>query len=305
MLKKLSQHLGANYDASSNILSQQHKGYTYHLQADSSNKRFFLTFAVTNPQRSLTPEDLSQISANHKILKQVQVTPPLLRLTLAAPMTKGKFYDQFNLLLNDVISYLYQYGYQNTDQESGQVGPTHVYVQNGRPYLINEESAHHLTGQLIQDQQTHASLNENRVLGIIGALLGSLIGVMLIVFLGQLGYVSVAGGLLLGICTLKGYELFAKKLSKFGIWISLLIIVIMTFIANALDYSLFVARELDIDVFYVIQNFTALFTEQVIDVNSYLFNLGILYLFTLIGAGSMIFQALKDNRNRFDLVKLG
>ena len=56
--------------------------------------------------------------------------------------------------------------------------------------------------------------------GIVGALIGSLIGAVVIVIVGQLGYVAAVSGLVMAICTLKGYEMLGKKLGTPGIIIS-------------------------------------------------------------------------------------
>ena len=47
---------------------------------------------------------------------------------------------------------------------------------------------------------------ENVPAGIVGAFLGSLIGVACAVLIGQLGYVASISGLVMAVCALKGYE---------------------------------------------------------------------------------------------------
>ena len=46
---------------------------------------------------------------------------------------------------------------------------------------------------------------ENVLAGIVGAFLGSLIGVACIVIVGQMGYVASICGLVMAVCSLKGY----------------------------------------------------------------------------------------------------
>ena len=46
---------------------------------------------------------------------------------------------------------------------------------------------------------------ENVPAGIVGAFLGSLIGVACAVLIGQLGYVASISGLVMAVCALKGY----------------------------------------------------------------------------------------------------
>ena len=54
---------------------------------------------------------------------------------------------------------------------------------------------------------------ENVITGIVGALIGAAIGGASIVLLTQLGFIASISGLILAVCTLKGYELLGGKLS--------------------------------------------------------------------------------------------
>ena len=71
-----------------------------------------------------------------------------------------------------------------------------------------------------QQNQTKMQKQEQVLPGIVGALIGSLIGAVVIVIVGQLGYVAAVSGLVMAICTLKGYEMLGKKLGTPGIIIS-------------------------------------------------------------------------------------
>ena len=64
---------------------------------------------------------------------------------------------------------------------------------------------------------------ENMLLGIVGALIGSLLGVASIVLFFQMDMVASLSGLILAFCTLKGYEMLGKKLGNIGIIICILI----------------------------------------------------------------------------------
>lgn len=67
-----------------------------------------------------------------------------------------------------------------------------------------------------QNQQAELGKKENVVAGVVGALLGSLLGVACIVLLGQLGYVAAVSGIVMAICTMKGYELLGIGMIVFG-----------------------------------------------------------------------------------------
>lgn len=136
---------------------------------------------------------------------------------------------------------------------------------------------------------------ENIVTGIVGAILGAALGALSIVILGQLGYVASLSGLILAVCTLKGYELLGGQLSGKGIAISILLILVTPYLADRINWALVIMDEFDVS--FAI-SFAAV--HDVIEsaelVGAYLKDLLMLYLFAALGAGSSIHQAIKTKK---------
>ncbi len=82
------------------------------------------------------------------------------------------------------------------------------------------------------------TVEENRVAGSVGAFLFALAGGAIYFVLWQVGYVAAISGLIAVVCAMKGYELFAKKESRFGIIISVVMSVLVISIAWYLCLSL-------------------------------------------------------------------
>ncbi len=144
--------------------------------------------------------------------------------------------------------------------------------------------------------QTEASqLAENTTMGAIGALLGSLVGVVVIIILGQLGYVAAISGVVMGFCTLKGYEKMAKSLSKKGVIISVVIMLIMVYVAERLDWAISFYNELKEYGYTFGECFGYLhtFLAELEATGDFMGSLGMLYLFTALGAGAVIKSVLK------------
>ena len=76
-----------------------------------------------------------------------------------------------------------------------------------------------------------AVVPENRLAGTVGALLFSLAGGVVYFLLYQVGYIAAISGLIGVICAFKGYEVFAKKLSKFGCIISVVMALLVIILA--------------------------------------------------------------------------
>lgn len=135
---------------------------------------------------------------------------------------------------------------------------------------------------------------ESIVAGLVGAFLGSLVGVVCTVVIGQLGYVASVSGLIMAVGALKGYELLGGTLSKKGAVISSVLILIMTYLAHRLTLALAVADALGIGIFDSFQIVPALVSEGIVEARAYWGDLATLYLFTLLGAVPTIIGGLRS-----------
>ncbi len=87
-------------------------------------------------------------------------------------------------------------------------------------------------------QNTAVPSEENVLFGVIGAFLFSLVGGVLYIILGMIGYIAALSGLVGVVCAIKGYSFFAKKESKKGIIISVIIAAIVLIIAWYVSFCL-------------------------------------------------------------------
>lgn len=107
----------------------------------------------------------------------------------------------------------------------------------------------------------------NVFLGIIGAIGGSLVGVVLWVGISLIGFIAGFAGFVMLKFALKGYEKLSGKLDKKGAVISLIIAAFMVLFANVADYVVtlcqaFFRWDASLDtVWYVITNFGSLMTD--------------------------------------------
>lgn len=127
---------------------------------------------------------------------------------------------------------------------------------------------------------------ENVLTGVVGALIGAVLGGASIVLLSQLGFVASISGLILAVCTLKGYELLGGQLTKRGIIISCLLMAITPYIADRIDWAIVIAQAFADDGVTLGMAFAAV--HEVIAesdmLGDYFLSLGMIYLFVIIGA---------------------
>ncbi len=137
---------------------------------------------------------------------------------------------------------------------------------------------------------------ENVVTGIVGAIIGAALGAGSIILLNMLGYVASISGLILAICTLKGYELLGGKMSIKGVIVSLVLFLVTPYIADRLSIAITLTQELgDFGITFG-QAFQMI--PELIEMDSalkeeYIGNLVKLYLFVALGGGITIFGAFK------------
>lgn len=152
-------------------------------------------------------------------------------------------------------------------------------------------------GQSIKQAAAVASKKpENVVTGIVGALIGAMIGGGCIILLSQLGYVAALSGLILAVCTLKGYELLGGQLSKKGIVVSIVLMLITPYIADRLDWAIVIMNawsDVGITFGEAFAVVPALIDDGSIAMSDYITNLLMIYGFALLGAFTTLRNALK------------
>ena len=141
---------------------------------------------------------------------------------------------------------------------------------------------------LIEENFPVEAIKENVPAGIVGAFLGGIIGSLLIVLIGFLGFVASIGGVAVAVTTLTGYEKFAKKLSVRGIVISVIVMIIIITFITRLEWTIDIWMEMseyggDISPLAVFLNMHAILKEFDC-VAEYVKEIVVLFIFTAIGA---------------------
>ena len=137
---------------------------------------------------------------------------------------------------------------------------------------------------------------ENFVLGLVGALIGAAIGGASIIGLSQLGYIASVSGLILAFCTLKGYAILGKGMSTKGVILCTLLMLVTPFLADYLDWGILIYKELGSYGFAFtecLQLIPEFMKDGTIAMGDYFKNLGMIYLFVIMGGFYTIKNAFK------------
>ena len=137
---------------------------------------------------------------------------------------------------------------------------------------------------------------ENMLLGIVGALIGSLLGVASIVLFFQMDMVASLSGLILAFCTLKGYEMLGKKLGNIGIIICILIMLAAPILAYIIDGAIYFTKEWDMGFMDSFKFCIELIKSGAVTVSDIFERVGMVYLFAALGGVGTIVTAFKANK---------
>lgn len=303
----LAAQTGLVFDAKNGVIYGQRSGFDVLVYAADGRYPYLITAAlsVSRDGGCLDKDAWKGFVKEHKPVQSVKNEGNVLHMVLSATSNQQKFCGNFIESLDALASFLVANGYVNCCQMCGQSVETGVYcVGNGYAHLCSSCAARvsqdiHIAGQQKKQKK------DNIPAGAVGALAGSLLGVLCIVLIGQLGYVAAISGIIMAICTLKGYELLGGKLSTAGIVISCVLMAVMTYVGNQLDWAILVMRELGYDIFYSFQLIPTLIDQQAIEASSYWGNLALVYVFVVVGAVPTIIGIVKNQKNEGRMFKIG
>lgn len=92
--------------------------------------------------------------------------------------------------------------------------------------------------------------NENKVLGTVGAFLGAALGIAVWCLLGRIGIIAALGGYVICMLTFGGYMVLGKDVSKYGIILSIIIVLASVYIATRLNWAITLQNAFDEELGY-------------------------------------------------------
>ncbi len=304
--EELAQALALRFDAEGGALYGKRSTYDVIIYPQNASYPYMLTVAVSvqRPTGALTKERCKQFKHDNKPVSALTQSGLVITMSLKNYGNQNTLRENLHNSLNALVSLLHAEGFQNCCQNCGRENPSTCYVSGSYMHLCPTcfGNIQHSTSMAHSQKQAK---KENVLAGIVGALLGSLLGVASIIILGQLGYVAALSGMILAICTLKGYEMLGGKLSTKGIVISVILMIVMTAVGDRLDWAILLAREAGIDFMIAFRIIPDLLHDGIIETSNYVGNLVLQYLFVLLGAVPTIINALRSRKIQGQIYRLG
>lgn len=307
-MKKIGDFLletGLSFDKESQLIYGQYKGYQVAIQQNGNANQFIMSFSLGLHGQAVTKEDLLGLKEGAQSVANAQVVGHHVKVTSKSGLTFKKGIAKLRQALEESVTFFEDKQFTNRCQLTNEV-ETALYLVGSTPVFLSESGLEKQQFVNANEQIMEESANENVFLGLIGAFIGSLVGVLVSVIIGQLGYVSFVSGIVMGVATLKGYELLGKRLSIKGIVISIFLTIIMTYFAYQLDWALYLVRYTggEANVFDAMAIIPELLMDGSLDTTDYWIELGKLYLFNFGGAAVTIISYFKEHKGRHAIRRL-
>jgi len=136
----------------------------------------------------------------------------------------------------DIVGNTDAFGQKDAQKQSAgqpQPEPTYNQQQSGSTDAFNSPAANETNGGKPGNNEKESRMTPKMyIMGIIGALLGSCVGVACALLLGYMGvgYIAAAAGAVTGFCAVLGFKLLGKRLTKAGIVITCVVVLGMAFL---------------------------------------------------------------------------
>ena len=227
ILGRVASGLGITYDKDAGVACSTEMGYTYALTIFQNVYTVIAKFCVVD-QDNRKPNDLnlrSLVSAVKKV-GSAKANGNVVTITFKTAFTANGKAKNIISSIPEIINWFHMNGYSNCAEETLEPAETRVFIKQGAIHFYTEEVAVQMLADHTEAQAQAPVIVENYALGTAFALGGVIAGAILIVVIGQLGYISILAGVAMGFMTLTAYQKGAGKLSKIGIAICFVLMVI-------------------------------------------------------------------------------
>ncbi len=304
--KRLADNLGLQFDSKRIVAFGTYEGYTILVRgmSGSNTKNISVSCSASLGGR---PVDIAALES-FKHVKYHLSDNYTFEMTFAITGAAGKFIDNVTNITNSILGTLNTNGYENCDIE-GSIGDTDVYLCSEKYVFLNNTSANEIFNQLQAEESEYAIKRENIPFGAIGAVIGSVAGLIATLLLARLGIVSMISGAVTGLASVYLYKKFAGKFSVLGGIICAVIDIAMTYVAFRTDATIDLYNALKEDYpdisFFDLFRTVKEFYELAGAMDTYNHNFVLIMLFGVILIIGVIAGMLSREKHRFELIKLG
>lgn len=306
--EQLAASLGFRLDAAKNVIYGQRAGFEFIIYAASASYPYMLTVTLGAkfPMGALDKADVKQFIKSVKPIANLLYENNLVTMVMANTPKLSKLCENANISINALIDFLRARGFTPCCQFCGQQVETTGYVNGGSYMHLCFDCAGRLRQDVTLATKKRDSRKENIIGGIVGALLGSVIGIICMIFFSQAaGKIAAVSGFVMAVCTVKGYELLGGKFTKKGIVISILMMIVMTYVGDRLDWAIEIMQYYEVDIFDAFSSVPGMIDYGIISLSDYIANLAMQYILTAVGAVPTIIGVVSARKEEGQFSRIG
>jgi len=280
-LSEFAEELSLFYDDNFDYLYGVKNGYKLIIEKPLSLSRAII-MAVKKDDGTTDIKDIGYFLNSYPIIKHCRYKNHHLKLTikhrLQGPFNKYAIALELNKFIEDFVEFLANNGYHDCCQNCGSDSSSFAVINEGK--FLFCDNCYDIADILVESKATTINqADEKYTLGVLGAICGSLIGALAIVFFDQYGFPLIFAGFLTAFFTLKGYRVLAGQQSKKGLIICIVIMITVSYISHRFSWAYSLAEYYEADLWMIFSGFNSLILDGYVNTKYYIFE-----LFTLISA---------------------
>lgn len=238
ILKRFSEETGLFYDGKQPMLTGIYHGYPVTLTWLSSAQCVTISASGTAPEETQPPEVLfSGIRGRLKGIRSAMLKGNRVEVVYSLRRLGGKQMTDIQYILDCITAFLGQNGWQPSCENCSSPALGFAEV-SGVARCLCEPCTAQIESALEQNRQEKVRRKGNFFTGLIGAILGALIGAVLWVVVAQIGYIAAVIGLVMGVLTIKGFELLGGRINIASIITCCVVVGIVLMLANGVSLGL-------------------------------------------------------------------
>lgn len=246
---------------------------------------------------------LNQLRVTEKKISQTNVGDYVIEVKLMPANLAKNTTPMIDSVTNHLIGFLQAEGAGTGCQMCGTEYDVSSYDVNGAPHFLCSDCARSSLNQLEAERQSRSSEKSNLILGFIGALIGTLPGVLFWLVLNACGVIYGLVGIIIFLGAMKGYGLLGKNVDRKGVVVCALITVVMIFLANDIGLRLFVCFEGDMSFEQVNRKWSRFMSNDDFKFQ-YFKSLGIGYLLAGVGLVGSVKQSFRHAGGSYTMKKM-
>lgn len=177
---------------------------------------------------------LNQLRVAEKKVSQTNLADYAIEVKLMPANLAKNTIAMIASVTNHLIGFLQAEGAGTGCQLCGTEYDVSSYEVNGTPHFLCSTCARQSMNQMEAERQSKLSVDSNLPLGIIGALIGAALWVLIY----QIGVIAGLAGIAIFLGAMKGYSILGKNVDRKGVVVCVLITIVMIFLANEFSIRL-------------------------------------------------------------------